>query len=80
MFNSTLLSDKRSILVNRRVASTQCSARFSAECEMDLALTYSLHRPALAKVSAETALYLAIRHEMPDIAARANDILAALNA
>lgn len=47
-------------------------------CEMDLALTYSMRRPELARDCATRALFAAIAMGRPDLAYRANALLGAL--
>lgn len=54
------------------------SPRFAALCEIDLALTYSMRRPKLARECAERALAYAIKAGAPRLAWSARDILAAL--
>lgn len=47
-------------------------------CEMSLALTYSMRRPALARKCARAALRAAHAIFRPDLAYRANELLAVL--
>lgn len=47
-------------------------------CEMDLACTYAMKRPELARDCAMRAFNAAIQMQRPDLAAKANDLLAAL--
>lgn len=49
-------------------------------CEIDLALTYALRRPKLALECAFKALKAAIEIKRPDMAYRANEVIAALGA
>lgn len=46
--------------------------------EMSLAATYSLHRPKLARKCAAAAHAEALRLRRPDLAYKANDLMAAL--
>lgn len=46
--------------------------------EMDLACTYSMRRPVLARTCALRALNAAWHAKRPDLAAKANDLLAAI--
>lgn len=47
--------------------------------EMDLALTYALRRPELARYCATLAGIAAVHLGRPDLRAAANELLAALN-
>ena len=47
--------------------------------ELDLALTYALRRPHLARECATKAAVAAVYLGRPDLVSRANDVLAALN-
>lgn len=49
-------------------------------CNLDLALTYALRRPRLARQCATLALRAALDVHRPDLAYRANDVLAATEA
>lgn len=58
----------------------RCSPEFSFLCEMDLACTYALRRPDVAADCARNARFAAVCAGRPDLAYRANDLLAALGA
>ena len=47
-------------------------------CEMDLACTYALRRPELARDCATRALFAALAMGRPDLAYRANSFLGVL--
>ncbi len=47
-------------------------------CEMDLACTYALRRPVLARDCAVRAFYAALKMQRPDLAHRANELMGAL--
>jgi hypothetical protein len=49
-------------------------------CEMDLALTYSMRKPEIARNCAVRAFFAALAMERPDLAYRANSLLAAIGA
>lgn len=53
----------------------KASHMFVFRCEMDLALTYAMRRPALARECAVTAMVQAIRMGRPDLTAEANELL-----
>lgn len=48
-------------------------------CETDLALTYALRRPELARVCAVRALNAAIASGRPDLTYRASELLGVLS-
>lgn len=47
-------------------------------CEMSIALTYSMRRPRIARDAATRALFAAIAMGRPDLAWQANALLGAL--
>lgn len=49
-------------------------------CNLDLAFTYALRRPRLALALAREALTAAIEMRRPDLAYRANGLMAAIGA
>jgi hypothetical protein len=57
---------------------TRCSPEYTFTCEMDLACTYSLSRPKLARECVLTALEVAIAAGRPDLAYAANSFLGVL--
>ncbi len=57
---------------------SNASASFVATAELDLACTYALRRPDLARACALYALTAAIDAGRPDLAYRANSLLGAL--
>lgn len=62
------------------MASLNCAAApsFVYACEIDLARTYALRSPGLAKECAQTALDAALTMKRPDLAFAANTLLAAI--
>lgn len=48
---------------------------YIAQCELDLALTYALRRPDLARQCATRALFAALRAGNPEVTYQANTLL-----
>lgn len=57
---------------------TKASPLFVAQCEFDLALTYALTQPKLARQCASDALTASIQAKRPDLTYRINSFLGAL--